>query len=180
MADTNEKSIEAEQRDLSILLLQKVVKINQTLPLKTESLNFPKEHAVCAYIKNDKSFERLYYYIFHKLYTDEYYIRFDRHKNNIIRMGDAYSFWPNIDKGVFFRDENHAYNYLSAVYWFTYSSGFQYLTGFKERSAEAKRTIEHLMTLKPKPNLKGTKAWSAERMNLFPYLDTFLTKTKSS
>ena len=174
MADISKKSIEAEQRDLSILLLQKVVKINQTLPLEIESLNYRNEHAVCAYIKNDKSFERLYYYIFHKLYTDEYYIRFDRQKN-IIRIGDAYSFWSN-DKGVFFRDENHAYNYLSAVYWFTYSSGFRYLTGFKERSTEAKRTIEYLMTLKPNPNLKSNKAWSAERMTLFPYLDTFLTK----
>ena len=177
MANINKKSIEKEQRDLSILLLQKVVKINQTLSLETGNLDYSDERAVYAHIKNDKSSNHLYY-IFHKLCTDKYYIRFDRPRSNIIRIGDAYGFWQNNDTGAFFRDENCGYNYLSAVYWLTYSDGFQYLTGFKERSAEAKRTIEHLMSLKPNPNLKSTEAWPAERMSLFPYLDTFLTKTK--
>ena len=176
MADTNKKIIEAEQRDLSVLLLQKVVQINETIPLEIGDYYDLGEHVVHAHIKNNKSFNQLYY-IFHKQHTDEYYIRFDV-PNKIIRIGDAYSFWRNTDKGVFFRDEERGYNYLSALHFFTRSSGFKFLTGFKERTAEAKQTIDYLMTLKPKPNLESTFAWPAERMNLFPYLDTILSKTK--
>ena len=177
MVKHDKKIIEDEQRDLSILLLQKVVQINKTIPLEIGQFCDMGEHAVHAYIKNNKSLNRLYY-IFHKECTDKYYIRFDLPNNKIIRIGDAYSFWGNTDKGVFFRDEEHGYNYLSALHFFTLSSGFKYLTGFKKRTAEAKQTIDYLMTLKSNPNLEGTFAWPKERMNLFPYLDTILSKTK--
>ncbi len=178
MAGLDEKSIEMEQRDLSILLLQKMVQITKTIPLQVKRVNYSYEEAIFAQNKqNDQSDKSLHFSIFHKLRTDDHYIRFDVN-NKLIRIGDTCGYYKKNDQAAFFKDNDHGYNYLSALYFFILSSGFKCLTAYKERSAETKRTIDYLMTLKPIPNLQSTKAWSAERMKLFPYLDTFLIKTK--
>ena len=178
MIDTNTKSKEIEQRDLSVLLLQKLVQINTTMDLRIWDKLWNKidEHVVYAGLKDD--YCDSLYAVYHKLRTDKFYLQINLPKG-LVRLGDtdADGFgWPNINKGVFFTNEKR--NYLSAFYFLIWTENFKNIGLVEEHTVKAKQAIQHLMSQKPNPNLKSAAAWSSDRMALFPYLDSFLSKTK--
>ena len=179
MTDTNTKSKETEQRDLSVLLLQKLVQINTTMNLRIwdKLWNKNNEHVVYAGLNDD--YCNTLYAVYHKLRTDKFYLQINFPTNGVVRLGDtdADGFgWPNINKGIFFTNEKH--NYISAFYFLIWTENFKNIGLVEEHTIKAKQAIQHLMSQKPNPNLKSGLAWSSDRMALFSYLDSILSKTK--
>ncbi len=154
-----EKRLEREKRNLSIFLLQQLVKTLKQNNLRTDFdiyTSGTQETVVSAQTPDNK-------YLYEIRYirnTNDYIISINNGKHLV-------SFGQDNDNCTCFKDEKH--NYLQALYNLTFY-------GPANIPAETKEIIDNLESKKVKPTMGCTLVWPENRMSVFSHLNKYISR----